>query len=74
MADPEFQSIDGLAAIVLIGQLVEELTDNGLFGSAHKQRILSATLDHLDAMQTDHAAEAANLVIDVFGVAGKMRR
>ncbi|MGB3339798.1 MAG: hypothetical protein WBA73_21665 [Devosia sp.] len=74
MADPEFQSADGLAATVLLGQLLEELMDNGVFGTAHRQRILEATLDHLDAMQTDQSARAANLVIDVFGIAGKARR
>ena len=74
MTDPEFQSADGLAATVLIGQLLEELMDNGVFGSAHRQRILEATLDHLDAMQTAQAASAANLVIDVCGISVKVRR
>lgn len=74
MGDPKFQTPDGLAATVLVAALIDELMDNGLFGSAHRERILTAALDQLDAIDTLQAAEAADLVIDVFGLQGKMRR
>ena len=74
MGDPKFQTPDGLAATVLVAALIDELMDNGLFGSAHRERILTTTLDQLDAIDTMLAADAADLVIGVFGIQGKMRR
>ena len=36
MDDPNFRTADGLAATVLVAALIEELMDNGVFGSAHR--------------------------------------
>ena len=74
MDDPNFQTADGLAATVLVAALIEELMDNGVFGSAHRGRILDAALLQLDAIDNPLSAEAANLVIDAFRLEGKMRR
>lgn len=74
MPEPKFASPDGLAATVLVGMLIEELMDNGRMGSAGKARILDHTLAQLDAMRTEMAEDAANLVIDVFGLENRTRR
>lgn len=74
MDDPKFQTADGLAATVLVAALITELMDNGLLGSAHRERILDAALLQLDAIDNPLSAEAANLVIDAFRLKGRIRR
>ena len=74
MADPEFESSDGLAATVLVAALIEELMDNGRLGTAGKKRILDAALMQLDQMDTGQSAAAADIVIAVFGLEGRTKR
>lgn len=74
MADPEFESSDGLAATVLVAALIEELMDNGRMGTEGKKRILDAALLQLDHMDTGQSAAAADIVIRVFGLEWRAKR
>lgn len=74
MSDPEFETSDGLAAVVLIGELIDQLMEAEVLRPADKRRIVNESLLQLDLMGTEQAAGAHNLILDAIGAPGRKRR
>ncbi len=74
MPDPEFETADGLAMTVLIGQIIEQLVEIEVLRPTDKQRIIHEALKHLARIGTKQADLAHNLIIDALGAPGRKRR
>lgn len=74
MSDPEFETSDGLASIVLIGELMDQLMEAEVLRPADKRRIVNESLLQLGLMGTPQSAVAHNLIIDAIGAPGRKRR